>query len=177
MQKPKITTNIIHGNRSSYVRELMSLWFNRTGIWFIPVPLIAVVAGLTYNNAFLYLAAIIIFLIYPFGLMMVYFNYALEKRTSLLGIFPHTVCFGETEIDIVYHPLTSEDEEGNVTVVRKAPASETIPYTKIKNISVTAGKTVIEGPDAYRLLIVPSNSFKSDNDCLEIQNFLLNENS
>lgn len=162
-KKSFVTTDDIKCSGSEYVRELLSTWLQKRGILFIPVPLISIAAGF-YNNAFFYLAAILMFIIYPFGLMMVYFNYALDKNISYLSLFRHSVTFFRDNITISFKPLTATDENGEEKIIKKAPDNITIPSNEIKNISFSGKYIVITGTHKNNIVLVPVSSFKSQPD-------------
>jgi len=130
---------------------------------------------MTYNNAFLYVTAMLIFLIYPFVAVTVYLKYALERRTSMLCRFPHRIFITHDTIEITYENLMKTDDEGKLSIMKEAPESEKIRRASIRHIMLTSGKTIIEGPEPYMLLIIPQEAYANQSDMVVAEELLLNK--
>lgn len=80
-----VTTEPFQGTPSAYVRHVFVAWLCRWW-WVWALPVAACVIGACYNFVWVFVALMIVCLLYPGVLMMIYFNYALspEARHTLL---------------------------------------------------------------------------------------------
>lgn len=167
-----ITTEIINPNRYHYLKEYFLRWVGRYSAVIIITLVFCLVAGIQ-NPAFYYLCAILLFIVYPTGILAVLSSNAFNLRTVMLTTFPHEVHISDNEVEIFYHPLTRKDTDGECVVVYdKTPVPEIFPISSILSISITASETIIEGPQKNMILIIPAEAYRNIKDMLQAETIL-----
>jgi hypothetical protein len=94
------TTKPFHGTPSDFVRRVAVMWLSRWW-WVVALP-IAICGVLAINEAmWLFVAMMLLFLLYPGLMMMIYINYAFspEARHTL---YEQTVTISSAGIEINY---------------------------------------------------------------------------
>lgn len=95
------TTGIYNGTPGGYVRRVAVMWLiHRWWAWLLPVAVCCVAAA--WEPVWIFVALMLIFLLYPSLMMMIYFYHVLspEAQRSLL---PHTVTVCVNTIVVDYH--------------------------------------------------------------------------
>ena len=169
--KDIVRTDIINATRGIYIKELLSHWIIKN-LWCLTIPLILFIAAGFSNNAFFYLAAIWVCIIYPLGLMAVYLNYALNKDLSFLCLFPYSVVIDSKCVTVNFNDIRKTDEEGNVVTEHQAPASFRLPVNEIKNKYIYNKFLLLSKRHHKSLIIIPLQSFKSSSDIQQAEKIL-----
>lgn len=170
-EKDIVQTDVINSTRGIYIKELLSHWILRN-LWCLTIPLLLfIIAGFS-NNAFFYLAAIWVCIIYPLGLLAVYLNYALSNDLSFLCTFPYTVVIDSTYVTVSFNDIKKTDEEGNIVTEHLAPEPFRLSVCEIKNKYIYNNFLLLSKRHHKSLIIIPLPSFKSSSDILKVEKIL-----
>lgn len=142
---PQATTQIFRGTPAGYVRRVAVMWlWRRWWVWALPVVACCVAA--VWWPVWIFVALMLIFLLYPSLMMMIYFYHAMSPEAQR-ALLPQSVTVSNNGITVDYH-----DE-------RKTP-SEIFKREEI--MSITSGKNGItvrvRGPH-YRHIYIPASAF------------------
>lgn len=132
----------VHSSPSQYVGRIMSRLLVQW-CWLLLIPLIIFGFLALDKWQWLVVGLAILFLIYPFVLAMVYFNYALSPESRRF-IRPMIIKLKPEGIEIVYleEQPTDKNESSAKQPKFKIASSEVFPFDRIESYS-TAGNTLI----------------------------------
>ncbi|MDE5566809.1 MAG: hypothetical protein K2J12_00055 [Muribaculaceae bacterium] len=138
-----------------YLHQLAAEWLSRHWLS-LTLPLAAVLVWAAFDTRALYVLLIVIFLLYPMGLTLVWFNYALSPR-SLRAITPKRLTLLEAGIQLAYSPKDIETDP------RPAFRSEDFPWESISAAEVSAASiTLIIGPRLDDRLNIPLSALDEE---------------
>lgn len=156
-----MTTEIYRLKPSAYVRQIMARWLGRYWLALLLPVASALVLGVTADVRFFFVALMLLFLIAPFALFHVYFNYALKPEAA--------ACSGWQRLEL--------DDDGTLRTVRAtAPGSEhpapgagdviaEVRAGNMKGITTSgAGVAVVTGKHPDSLMVIPDEAFSGDAD-------------
>ncbi len=139
-------------------------------VWLLTFPLISFAVGLFYNNAFLYIGLMLLFLIYPIVLTMSYFN-TLLLPSYARGTKLRIINFGDKALSVQYMDY---DENGKV---QKNGQPIDIDYSELQSYFTDRNYLILRLKTAERgILIIPIDAFENNNDITNTIN-LLNANT
>lgn len=148
-----IKTDIIRGSADRYIRQLAVEWLGKWW-WVLLLPIaVPVILGLTVNQAWLYVAVMLLFLCYPTVMLLMFCQYALRPQARK-AVHDYTVTFTPSGFTIMYMPL-NEDKP-------TPPTAETVNFDEITDYSINSkGITVKWGNTPYDFLFLPHDSLES----------------
>lgn len=124
------------------------------------MPLVFCVVAACFNVMWVFVAFMLVCLLYPGLLMMIYFNYALspQARRTLL---PHSVTLTDDSIRVTYH---KPDEDDSMPPVRHLPGDEVYTAVDVKSVEPGADfVTIYLKTPRYHHLSIPAGAI-TDND-------------
>lgn len=139
---------------SVYIREIITRWFIKNLMWFVGILIVCVVLAATVDSAFLFVAAMLMFLVFPFVLAHVYLNYGL-RPASVKWRTPKSVQVKSDGIHIHYMPESDS----------KRPLDDDfIPGNSLSAIKIGENSDVVYfGPNYDHFLIIDAGAFPGDN--------------
>lgn len=128
----------------------------------LPV-LILVVGGLYYDTRLFFVAAVVIFILFP-TLLFIGWQTILTRPWAVASMFPQIVTLGSDDsLTVEYYPLNDESD--------RHPADFIIERDKISDCQVWGDNYVVSYDDG-KDLIVPINSFENQADASSFLNRL-----
>lgn len=165
-----ITTDIYNLNTDTFIRESMKNFLSRNWWWIAFPVIISIIIGIGIDTRFLFISAMIIFLIIPTTLMIVYFNQVLSTDARK-HIIPRYITIDESSIIIFF---TNPDPDNHEYIL---PDNETVPLTDIISLSVNRQNIIITFTGGNnRFIIIPSNAFKNENEIASAINMIYSAN-
>lgn len=134
-----------------YINKLAFSWL--AGRWWLfVIPLAAVMVWALFDIRAVYVALVIVFLLYPMSLTLVWFNYALSPQ-SLRAISPKQVTVSADGLKIDFLPKHEDC---------KPLPSTVISWSEIHSVELSSGgMTLILGSRLDDRLYLPSDAFSS----------------
>lgn len=130
-------------------------------LWLLIFPAASFVLGATYNNAFLYVGLMLLFLLYPFLMILSYLN-TLLLPSYVTGIKLRYVTFDDNEIII---QCVKYDEENQSYLNTGNPSVSA--YSDFQSFSVSKDMIIISYLNHKKgLIIVPLSSFENQQDAI-----------
>lgn len=133
---------------------------------------IALIAGVTVNNAFYIAVPAILLVIFPAVISMIYFYYALSPEAAMLTL-PHIVSIGRDKLNIVYFEpdfKPFEETDKNDIPVRKRVEHKT-DSIKADILQSEILITLYNRPEEI-VAIVPFDSFESTENLSSAMHYL-----
>ena len=134
-------------------------------LWMFIFPVAAFTLGFYYNNAFLYIGLMLLFLLYPFLLTMSYFNTLLLPGYAS-GLKPRIINFYDDSLEIIYIKI---DEEGNETQISN---TYVFNYNEISSLEIIKEYFIIKFNAGKTLVAVPLDAFYSPEDITNVTQIL-----
>lgn len=134
-------------------------------LWMFIFPVAAFTLGFYYNNAFLYIGLMLLFLLYPFLLTMSYFNTLLLPGYAS-GLKPRIINFYDDSLEIIYIKI---DEEGNETQISN---TNVFNYNEISSLEIIKEYFIIKFNAGKTLVAVPLDAFYSPEDITNVTQIL-----
>ena len=134
-------------------------------LWMFIFPVAAFTLGFYYNNAFLYIGLMLLFLLYPFLLTVSYFNTLLLPGYAS-GLKPRIINFYDDSLEIIYIKI---DEEGNETQISN---SNVFNYNEISSFEIIKEHFIIKFNAGKTLVAVPLDAFYSPEDITNVTQIL-----
>lgn len=151
MEIMQIESDEIHIRPSDYVREIMLRWVGRWW-WMVVLPFTGCLIAGAWNAAFLFVAFIWLFLIFPPALMFVYLTYCLRPEVQHV-IRTHRLSVSDDSITVVF-----SDEDGAPALPRRI-----IPWESVTCMSLRRKFMILElYRSRYNLLLIPVDSFSPE---------------
>lgn len=151
-----ITTKIYNLTTTVFIRESMKRFLLHNW-WWIAIPVVgSIIIGIAIDTRFLFISAMIVFLIIPTILMIVYFNRALsiDARKHIISKY---ITINESSVKTYF---INPDPDNMKYIL---PENETMPLTDIVDLSVDKQNMVIRFVgDDNRFIIIPLNAFNND---------------
>ncbi len=159
MTQSTVTTEIFRTKASTYMRIVLSRWLKHNSWWLVLPPLICVALAVTVSVTFIFVALIMVFLLYPMSMMIVYFNYALSPEVCA-EMSPHRVTFTDCALTIDYMNCIDKNDDQPVYIVAR---SVEIPYNCISGFSNTdASILIFTDRRGYRLHYIPTTAMTQE---------------
>ena len=150
-----MTSKPFASSSRQYLHRLAAEWLSRHWLSLM-LPLAAVLVWAAFDTRALYVLLIVIFLLYPMGLTLVWFNYALSPR-SIRAITPKRLTLLDSGIQLSYPPKDIETDP------RPAFRSEDFPWESISAAEVSATSiTLVIGSSLDDRLNIPLNALDED---------------
>lgn len=134
-------------------------------LWMFIFPVAAFTLGFYYNNAFLYIGLMLLFLLYPFLLTVSYFNTLLLPGYAS-GLKPRIINFYDDSFEIIYIKI---DEEGNETQISN---TNVFNYNEISSLEIIKEYFIIKFNAGKTLVAVPLDAFYSPEDITNVTQIL-----
>ncbi len=134
-------------------------------LWMFIFPVAAFTLGFYYNNAFLYIGLMLLFLLYPFLLTVSYFNTLLLPGYAS-GLKPRIINFYDDSLEIIYIKI---DEEGNETQISN---TNVFNYNEISSLEIIKEYFIIKFNAGKTLVAVPLDAFYSPEDITNVTQIL-----
>ena len=134
-------------------------------LWMFIFPVAAFTLGFYYNNAFLYIGLMLLFLLYPFLLTVSYFNTLLLPGYAS-GLKPRIINFYDDSLEIIYIKI---DEEGNETQISNTYIFD---YNEISSLEIIKEYFIIKFNAGKTLVAVPLDAFYSLEDITNVTQIL-----
>ena len=134
-------------------------------LWMFIFPVAAFTLGFYYNNAFLYIGLMLLFLLYPFLLTVSYFNTLLLPGYAS-GLKPRIINFYDDSLEIIYIKI---DEEGNETQISN---TNVFNYNEISSLEIIKEYFIIKFNTGKTLVAVPLDAFYSPEDITNVTQIL-----
>lgn len=134
-------------------------------LWLFIFPVAAFALGFYYNNAFLYIGLMLIFLLYPFLLSVSYFNTLLLPGYAS-GLKPRIINFYDDSLEVIYIKI---DEEGNETQISN---SNVFNYNEISSLEIIKEHFIIKFNAGKTLVAVPLDAFYCPEDIANVSQIL-----
>lgn len=153
-----ITTDIYNITTTVFIRESIKRFLSHNW-WWIAIPVVAsIIIGVAIDTRFLFISAMIVFLIIPTILMMVYFSRALSIDARK-HIIPKYITIDESSVKTYF---INPDPDNMKYIL---PDNETMPLTDIVDLSVDKQNMVLRFVgDDNRFIIIPLNAFNNNAD-------------
>lgn len=130
-------------------------------LWLLIFPAASFVLGATYNNAFLYVGLMLLFLLYPFLMILSYLN-TLLLPSYVTGIKLRYVTFDDNEIIL---QCVKYDEENQIFSKTGNPSVSA--YSDFQSFSVSKEIIIISYLNHKKgLIVVPLSSFENQQDAI-----------
>ena len=130
-------------------------------LWLLIFPAASFVLGATYNNAFLYVGLMLLFLLYPFLMILSYLN-TLLLPSYVTGIKLRYVTFDDNEIII---QCVKYDEENQIFSKTGNPSVSA--YSDFQSFSVSKDIIINSNLNHKKgLIVVPLSSFENQQDAI-----------
>ncbi len=130
-------------------------------LWLLIFPAASFVLGATYNNAFLYVGLMLLFLLYPFLMILSYLN-TLLLPSYVTGIKLRYVTFDDNEIIL---QCLKYDEENQIFSKTGNPSVSA--YSDFQSFSVSKEIIIISYLNHKKgLIVVPLSSFENQQDAI-----------
>lgn len=161
----ELTTGYFTVTPATYAR--LSLLHKSAMFWMaLALPLlILIIAGFIYDTRLLYVAAVVIFILFP-TLLLIAWQSLLTRPDAIHAMFPHQVQFNhDDEICIRYTPLPTPDsasdsasDKSKANAASTAPAEEVIPASAITDCRFWGDYLeIVHSPSA--ILLIPLRIF------------------
>lgn len=138
-----------------YLNSLAAEWLSRHWL-LLAFPIAAVLFWAAFDIRALYVLLIVIFLLYPMGLTLVWFNYALSPR-SIRAITPKCLSLNVSGIRLTYPPKDIEKDS------RPAFPPEDIAFENISAAySSSSSVTLIIGKRLDERLLIPFDALSDE---------------
>lgn len=145
-----IRSGVYKNNATAYARLVMRRWVGRWwGIFAIPVIILLIAA--LWQIEFVVVALALLLLIYPFALMIVYYNYALSPK-AIESLSPHRVIYRD---DDTIHVISEPDENYHIKYDDRF-----IDCKKLNDVSLSGDNMILiysKSPDGFE--IIPKSVF------------------
>lgn len=147
-----ITTATFRVRPQTCVRELMLIYLRRN-LWWLLTPVAASVAiGVAVDMRFLFIAAMMIFIIIPMIMVPVYLSHALRPELREL-VTDHYVTFHSDRLETVF---VNHEED----IIKTLPAPRAVEYDNLTSLKKKNGNLIIGyTPGHYNIIIIPSEAF------------------
>lgn len=147
-----ITTATFRVRPQTCVRELMHIYLRRN-LWWLLTPVAASVAmGLAVDMRFLFIAAMMIFIIIPMIMVPVYLSHALRPELREL-VTDHYITFYSDRLETVF--VNPEED-----IITTLPAPRNIGYDDLTFLKKKGDHLIIGyAPGHYNIIIIPADAF------------------
>lgn len=159
-----ITTSVYRLPANLFANTIMKRWVSRN--WWIPIlpTLLFVILGIWVNFSFIYVALMILLLVFPTVLMMVYFTYALSEA-GRKHILPCKVSLNhDGNMILKYYPFNYEED-------KPAPfiKEEIVDVGTLESITIT-GKYILifEKKRVFLPRFIPLDAFATQDEADEV---------
>lgn len=162
MIEGKFATNEYSISANKYIKSVLLMVLSRW--WWVPVLLVLLSLILsTVNISFIYVALILIFIIFPTALMFIYFHQSTTQE-SRIAILKKTISIGNNGILIKFAPIERIKYVGDEEHVEKiVPKPIFIPKSDVKSV-VNMGtyiKVYLNG-GRYKFIEIPFNEINGN---------------
>lgn len=162
MIEGKFTTNEYSISANNYIKSV--LWMVLGRWWWVPAFLVLLSLILSMVNiSFIYVALILIFIIFPTTLMFIYFHQSTTQE-SRIAILKKTLTIDNNGICIKFAPIERIKYVGDEEQMEKVvPKSIYIPKSDVKRV-VDMGayiKIYLNG-GRYKFIIIPFNEINGN---------------
>lgn len=154
-----------HKTSTSFIAKIEMRNRLINSLWMFIFPVAAFTLGFYYNNAFLYIGLMLLFLLYPFLLTMSYFKTLLLPGYAS-GLKPRIINFYDDSLEIIYIKI---DEEGNETQISN---TNVFNYNEISSLEIIKEYFIIKFNAGKTLVAVPLDAFYSPEDITNVTQIL-----
>ncbi|MGM9847084.1 MAG: hypothetical protein ACI31F_03935 [Muribaculaceae bacterium] len=133
-------------------------------LWLFIFPVASFALGFYYNNAFLYIGLMLLFLLYPFLLTVSYFNTLLLPGYAS-GLKPRIINFYDDSLEILYVKF----DDGKETQLSNSKA---LNYNEISSLEIIKEHIIIKFKAGKTLVAVPFDAFYSSEDITNVVQIL-----
>lgn len=163
MTKPLAITEVFRTEAGTYMRIVLGRWLRQNYWWLVVPTLLCLALAITVSAAFVFVALIVVFLLYPMSMMIVYFNYALSPE-ACAEVSAHRVEFTTDGLIIDY--MSRPDVENERTEYEIVKSVE-IPYHQVCSyVNTDTSLILFTDRHGYRLHYIPASSMTQE--CHEI---------
>lgn len=152
---PEIQTSRFRLGAAVHARQALTRWAGR--FWFavaLPVAVL-VILGFFYDSRMLFIAATIIFILFP-TLLFIGWHRVLTRPSAVAAMFPQRVTLhGDNEIEVEYFPLKDSEPSRQPELM--------IHPDDIKSCRILGNNIIITYADSQDL-IIPLSSFQKPAD-------------
>lgn len=107
MSSVHFETQVFKLSPGTVIKQSFELWLMRYG-WIFLLPVIACLVGACFRWEWLVVALALCLIIYPFGLMILYFRYGMSDE-GILAIKPQKIFFTDSSFTISHYKINEED--------------------------------------------------------------------
>lgn len=137
----------------AYLNRLTVDWLARHWL-LLSLPFLVVLVWTMFDLRALYVALILIFLLYPMGLTLVWFNYALSPQ-SIKAVYTKRVAIADNKLTISYLPKNEDDTH--------LPSNEIICWDAISGYEMSSKQLIVRtGGRLDDCIIIPLEAMNEE---------------
>lgn len=155
-----IVTMLYRVTPATYTARIMSQWLSRWG-WVLIIPFGICGCMAFYRWEWIVVALALALIVYPFVIMMVYFNFGLSDA-GRRAIMPRRITFDAESITVDLYKAIPTDDGNDPSYV--LADSYNIDYNNVKNAEFQDGKGIVLYLRAprYEHIFIPETSVESN---------------